>query len=256
MSYRINGQVFEAKPRAGQCLRTFARELGWFGVRKGCDAGDCGACTVWLDGKPVHSCLIPAYRAEGREVTTLEGLSRNGHLHPMQQSFLNAQAFQCGFCAAGMIMTSATLNEGDKDNLAFRLKGNLCRCTGYHAIEDAVNGIASIEPDVPGKACGSNIQSPFAESIVTGKARYTMDFTMEGMLHIKVVRSPHAHAKIVAIRTAKALAVPQRKPAASWRWTMKCYPPFSIPRRPCCPALPFFIIAMGTPALPIPCTTF
>ncbi|MGA7214463.1 MAG: 2Fe-2S iron-sulfur cluster-binding protein, partial [Terrimicrobiaceae bacterium] len=101
-------------------------------------------------------------------VTTLEGLSRNGHLHPMQQSFLNAQAFQCGFCAAGMIMTSATLNEGDKDNLAFRLKGNLCRCTGYHAIEDAVNGIASIEPDVPGKACGSKIQSPFAESIVTG----------------------------------------------------------------------------------------
>ena len=207
MSYRINGQVFEAKPRAGQCLRTFARELGWFGVRKGCDAGDCGACTVWLDGKPVHSCLIPAYRAEGREVTTLEGLSRNGHLHPMQQSFLNAQAFQCGFCAAGMIMTSATLNEGDKDNLAFRLKGNLCRCTGYHAIEDAVNGIASIEPDVPGKACGSNIQSPFAESIVTGKARYTMDFTMEGMLHIKVVRSPHAHAKILAIRKAKAVAV-------------------------------------------------
>jgi putative selenate reductase molybdopterin-binding subunit len=207
MSYRINGQVFEAKPRAGQCLRTFARELGWFGVRKGCDAGDCGACTVWLDGRPVHSCLIPAYRAEGREVTTLEGLSRNGHLHPMQQSFLNAQAFQCGFCAAGMIMTSATLKEGDKEDLAFRLKGNLCRCTGYHAIEDAVNGIASIEPDVPGKACGSNIQSPFAESIVTGKARYTMDFTMEGMLHIKVVRSPHAHAKILAIRKARALAV-------------------------------------------------
>ena len=82
------------------------------------------------------------------------GLSRNGHLHPMQQSFLDAQAFQCGFCAAGMIMTSASLSEGDKKDLPFHLKGNLCRCTGYHAIEDAIRGIASVEPDVAGQACG------------------------------------------------------------------------------------------------------
>src|SRR5581483_6229841 len=131
MSFQINGQSFDRESRPGQCLRTFLRDLGWFGVKKGCDAGDCGACTVWLDGKPVHSCLLPAFRAVGREVTTVQGLSGDGELHPMQQAFLDAQAFQCGFCAAGMIMTAASLREDAKQDLPFYLKGNLCRCTGY-----------------------------------------------------------------------------------------------------------------------------
>ena len=111
MSFTVNGTAAEGASRPGQCLRTFLRELGWFGVKKGCDAGDCGACTVWIDGEPVHSCITPAFRARGRAVTTIEGLAGATGLHPMQRAFLDAQGFQCGFCTAGMIMTAASLNQ-------------------------------------------------------------------------------------------------------------------------------------------------
>jgi CO/xanthine dehydrogenase Mo-binding subunit/aerobic-type carbon monoxide dehydrogenase small subunit (CoxS/CutS family) len=208
MNLTVNGKRLSAEPAPGQCLRTFLREHGWFGVKKGCDQGDCGACTVWLDGVPFHSCLVPAYRAEGRQVTTIEGLAKNGKLHPMQQAFLDAQAFQCGFCTAGMIMTAATFNNAALEDLPRRLKGNLCRCTGYHSIDDALHGIVNAEADAAGKACGASLRSPFAEAIVTGNARYTLDVPAENALHLKVLRSPHAHARITSIKRDKALAVP------------------------------------------------
>jgi putative selenate reductase molybdopterin-binding subunit len=207
MTFTVNGTMFDAAPRPGQCLRTFLRELGWFGVKKGCDAGDCGACTVWLDGKPIHSCLFPAQRIGTHLVTTIEGLAQNGELHPMQTQFLAAQGYQCGFCTAGMIMTAASLSEEAKRELPRVLKGSLCRCTGYRAIEDSILGRTRVEADSPGKSVGRSLANPLGQSIVTGQARYTGDVVMEGMLYIKVLRSPHAHARIKAFRKESAMRV-------------------------------------------------
>ncbi|MFG2825725.1 molybdopterin-dependent oxidoreductase [Kitasatospora sp. NPDC048365] len=216
MTFIVNGRSFDEEPRPGQCLRTFLRSLGTFGVKKGCDAGDCGACTVWLDGQPVHSCITPAFRADGREVTTVEGLGSPGDLHPVQRQFRDAPGFQCGFCTAGMIMTSAALTEDQKDDLPRALKGNLCRCTGYRAIEDAVRGRAGIESAAPGRAVGTSVGAPAAEDVVTGRAEFTMDTHLEGMLHLKVLHSPHAHARIRSIDKRAALDVPGVRRVYTW----------------------------------------
>src|SRR3974390_1504857 len=101
----------------------------------------------------------PRFARKGARSHTPQGLACDGNLHPMQQAFLNAQAFECGFCAAGMIMTSASLSDEEKKDLPFRLKGNLCRCTGYHAIEDALAGVGHVEEDHPGQPCGASLQN-------------------------------------------------------------------------------------------------
>ena len=134
-------------PWAGQCLRTYLREQGCLGVKKGCDAGDCGACTVHVDGVPVHSCIYPAHRAAGHEVTTIEGLAGEDGPHPAQSAFLAGQGFQCGFCTAGMIMTTAALDDARLDDLPRALKGNLCRCTGYQSVADSLDAYRGRHPD-------------------------------------------------------------------------------------------------------------
>ena len=134
----------------------------------------------------------------------------------MQEQFRDAPGFQCGFCTAGMIMTSATFTDEQKKDLPRALKGNLCRCTGYRAIEDAINGVAAIEEAAPGRAVGTSVGAPAATGVVTGTAEFTMDTEMEGMLHLKVLHSPHAHARIVSIDKTAALAVPGVHRVYTW----------------------------------------
>lgn len=205
MNITVNGAELRADPSPGQCLRSFLREHGHVEVKTGCDAGDCGACSVLIDGSPVHSCVIPAFRAAGRQVTTVAGLGTPEDLHPVQSRFLEAAGFQCGYCTAGMITTASTLTAGQLDDLPRHLKGNLCRCTGYRAITDAVAGSVNIEKS-GGARC--SIGAPASLRVVTGTEQFTMDSTPPGLLHLAVLSSPLPHARIASIDTTAAEAVP------------------------------------------------
>ena len=207
MRFSVNGADWDDDPRPGQCLRTFLRERGHFEVKKGCDAGDCGACAVLVDGAAVHSCVFPAYRAAGRPVTTVSGLGTPDDLHPVQRRFVEAAGFQCGFCTAGMVTTASTLTADQLSDLPEHLKGNLCRCTGYRAITDALSGVVNIDKsDV--HDVGRSIGAPAGVRVVTGTEEYTMDDAPPGLLHMAVLPSPLAHARIRSIDTAAAAAIP------------------------------------------------
>jgi aerobic carbon-monoxide dehydrogenase small subunit len=147
----VNGQSVSGEVDDNTLLVQFIREnQGLTGTHVGCDTSQCGACTVHLDGVPVKSCTMLAVQANGREVTTIEGIGSEGDLHPMQAAFQENHGLQCGFCTPGMIMASIGIvdrNKGDLDEETIRreLEGNICRCTGYHNI---VKSIAAAAQDM------------------------------------------------------------------------------------------------------------
>ncbi len=231
----INGRSTTTACTAGTSLLSLLRQLGYSGVRRACDTGDCGACTVWVDDIPIHSCLYPAKRAHNHTVTTIEGLAPDGQRSPLQQAFLEQQGFQCGFCTPGMVMTAAKITYKSEADLRWQLRGNLCRCTGYTAIvESILAGKGSREAEESGEPnhlksrptphsplptphsplptphapqIGQSIPKQDGPEIVTGQPVYTVDWAPPGLLHLKVLRSPHPHARIRQIDTSRATAL-------------------------------------------------
>jgi aerobic-type carbon monoxide dehydrogenase small subunit (CoxS/CutS family) len=148
ISFKVNGVPYVREVKSSQTLLELLRnELGLSGTKEGCGTGECGACTVLLDGKPVNSCLMLAIDAEGREVTTVEGLEKEGKLHPLQEAFVEEGAVQCGFCTAGMLMAAKGLLEENphptEEQIRRGISGNLCRCTGYVRIVRAIQRAAT-----------------------------------------------------------------------------------------------------------------
>jgi aerobic carbon-monoxide dehydrogenase small subunit len=143
----VNGVRHELEVEPRDLLVYVLRErLSLTGTNVGCDTSSCGACTVLLDGQSAKSCTVLAVQADGADVTTIEGLARNGELHPVQQAFHDHHALQCGYCTPGMVMAAVSLIENgeatDRDAIRSGLEGNLCRCTGYHNIVEAVAAAA------------------------------------------------------------------------------------------------------------------
>jgi aerobic-type carbon monoxide dehydrogenase small subunit (CoxS/CutS family) len=143
MQFTINNEMYEDDIDVRRTLLEVLREhFGLTGTKRGCNEGECGTCTVLLDGKPVASCLVLAVEAQGKNIETIEGLTHNGELHPLQQSFIEHGAFQCGFCTPGMLMAAKGLlsehPNPSEDEVRKSIAGNLCRCTGYNKYVEAI----------------------------------------------------------------------------------------------------------------------
>jgi CO/xanthine dehydrogenase Mo-binding subunit/aerobic-type carbon monoxide dehydrogenase small subunit (CoxS/CutS family) len=219
----INGRKVARNARPQQRLLDFIRDdLNLTGNKEGCGAGECGTCSVFVDGVLMKSCLLPVAKAQGATIETVEALAATGELSVLQKAFHKAGASQCGYCIPGMVMAAtAALRANpfaDREEIKERLGGNICRCTGYQKIFDAVelardvqNGrlpaTSLMETETEDAVIGKAVRRIDAPSKVSGRLRYAADMTMPGMLHVQVLRSPHAHARIVSIDTSAAEAM-------------------------------------------------
>ena len=252
IQFKLNGKTTRVEVEDRWTLAELLRDhLQLTGTKIGCDRGECGACTVLLDGKPVYSCSQLAAWADGRSIETVEGLAKNGKLAAVQQTFVDHDAPQCGFCTSGQLMAATALLSANAhptaEDTRAAMTGNLCRCANYNHYVEAVvaagsmqssgtvgHGLQTVPPDrdvvasdvvardglktVPYRLVGQGVTAlkvvghatPKIDAVdrVTGKAQYTGDIHLPGMLYARVLRSPHPHARIIRIDASKARALP------------------------------------------------
>jgi xanthine dehydrogenase molybdenum-binding subunit len=226
LNLTVNGQAISRDIPEHRTLAEFLRyDLGLTGTKIGCNEAECGTCTVLIDGMPVDSCIYPALRAEGRHVTTIEGLEKGGVLDPLQQAFIDHGAVQCGFCTPGLIVAArALLDSNDHpgaQDIKRALKDTYCRCTGYASVIRAIQSAAAVQrgeapipPYVPKtnpedlKVVGHSLPSQEAIAKVTGRALYTDDYAFPNMLFARTLRAAYPHARILSIETGRAQAFP------------------------------------------------
>ena len=222
VQFTVNRELRSLSVGRQTLLEALRLDLGVTSPKRACDAGECGACTVLLDGRPVNSCLVLAATAAGREVTTVEGLSQGSSLDPLQRSFHAHGAAQCGFCTPGMLLSAKALLDAKPDptiaEIREAISGNLCRCTGYVKIVEAIAAVcrrrheAADHKPPPGKT-GAGIvgqRMPRIDGLghVTGTTRFTDDLSLPGMLFARPLYSAHDHARIRRIDVSRALRMP------------------------------------------------
>ena len=227
ININVNGDEYEVAVSPKTTLLDLLRdELKLTGTKRGCELGDCGACTVILDGIAVNACIVLALDSAGKKVETIEGLSTGGELHPIQRAYIEKGAIQCGYCTPGMIMRTKSILDNNsnltKNKIQEELTGNLCRCTGYtkiiEAIEtarDYINGVPPPELEfMPQKSAidlsvvGKRLPKIDAPDKSTGRALYTDDIDLPNMIYGKLLLSTVPHARILSIDTSKAKALP------------------------------------------------
>ena len=220
----VNGKPVDLDvPESRYLSEVLRNDLQLTGTKIGCNEAECGICTVLVNGTPVVSCVFPAFRANGAQVETIENLSQDNELHPLQQAFLDHGAVQCGICTPGVIMTAKALVDEKKaageilteEHIAVALKDTFCRCTGYQSITRAILQASGqdVPPRLPatqptGNSVGKPMPNLQARDKITGEARFTDDYRFPGMLHARTKRANVPHARIRSIDTSAASALP------------------------------------------------